>query len=145
MTTRQYWQGVRQLREKLASVSVEQSPECPIVHDEQRGPLGGKVYITSIDDPLGSVVGGRVCEATIDVAASRIVEKTHRESTPEDIARFHAEQLQRANDCVLQEIRNRAAQGRGNFQITQDQAEQAGLVPVAAGEKGRRSNSAARE
>lgn len=43
------------------------------------------VHITSFDKPMRDVVGGRVFQAPAKTAAQRIVEETHRLSTPEEI------------------------------------------------------------
>ena len=55
------------------------------------------IWITSVEDKFNQVTGGRVFETTLHTAAQRIVGKTHRVSTPEEIA---AEKEYRAKEVA---------------------------------------------
>ena len=46
-------------------------------------------HITSIENRKTGMVGGRVFEASAYNAASRLADGTHKESTPEEIERYH--------------------------------------------------------
>jgi hypothetical protein len=48
-------------------------------------------YITSVGDETRGLVAGSVCGADRETAARCLVEGTHRKSTDEEIAKFHAE------------------------------------------------------
>lgn len=65
-------------------------------------PLDGEVFITAV----WSGAGNPVCGATHEVAARRIAEGTHRQSTEEEIKHFRTEQANREQECRTMEAAN---------------------------------------
>jgi hypothetical protein len=59
------------------------------------------IYITSEEDFLHGITGGAIFEANAKNAAERMVEKTHRLSTPEEIERFKSQKRQREMQCAV--------------------------------------------
>lgn len=125
MTSNQYWAGVRQMREKLSELSAHDNPDIPIQIHPTRGPFGGMVHITSIDDPMNLGVGGRVCEATIENAAQRLVERTHRISEPAEISKYYEDQRAREDQYAATEMKRSSK----TLTITHEQAQDMGIVP----------------
>lgn len=123
MDVSQYWAAVRQTREKLEAIAREY-PE-PISLDPKRGPIGGKVYITSLADAITGTVEGAVCESNIQNAAERIIGRTHRVSTQEEIERFHQDLTARGDALARTELRNKP---NAPIFISQEQAQQAGII-----------------
>jgi hypothetical protein len=97
-----YWAHVHSVAPTL--------PEVP-VRTAQGQIFAPAVYITSLDDPLKGQVGGAVCSADRETAARRIVERSHRLSTDEEIAQFYAAMNQRNHDCAEIETRKKLEKG----------------------------------
>jgi cell division ATPase FtsA len=73
-------------------------------------------YLTSIDSPDKGIVGGRVMDVpNAKQAAERIVGRTHRLSTPEEIAQFKAD-LERQE----QELADIELKRKGHLAMPQD-------------------------
>jgi len=67
-------------------------------------PAGETIFITSIDKPLmPGYQAGRTFECTRRNAAMRLVDQTHRLSTPEEIAAYRAEQAKRVETLRVEE------------------------------------------
>jgi hypothetical protein len=49
----------------------------------------GYVYITSVDNREKNIAAGTVTEVTLQHAATRLCERTHQVSTPEEIEGYH--------------------------------------------------------
>jgi hypothetical protein len=67
----------------------------------------GFAHITSKEDMLRGLVGGKVCEALPALAAKCIVDNTHRLSTDAEIETFKAERLKREQDLAQKEMNAR--------------------------------------
>ena len=83
MDLRQYWGFVRGKADELSRTSAN-----------------GVVYITSLEDTLRGLVGGRVCEASPQIAARCLIDRTHRQATAEEIETCLAERAKREEDCA---------------------------------------------
>jgi hypothetical protein len=90
MDLAQYWGFVRSEASQISSASPE-----------------GFAHITSKEDRLRGLVGGKVCEATPTVAAKCIIDNTHRLSTAEEIEAFKAERTKREQELAQKELKNR--------------------------------------
>jgi hypothetical protein len=83
MQTGQYVQNTQGQTAYWANVN-QTLISTPGFFDENRQ-LKELVYITSLSKPMRGITGGRVFGATPKLAAQRIVEETHRLSTPEEV------------------------------------------------------------
>jgi hypothetical protein len=76
----------------------------------------GVVWICSIEDPMHGLTGGAVCEASFRHAATRLIDRTHRIATAEEIAREEEERRRRSAACAVQSRADRAG-GNGLLYI----------------------------
>lgn len=86
------------------------------------------IHITSLEDPLRQMTGGRVFEVSLHTAAKRIVERTHQISTAEEIANevaFRNSEIERLN--TLEEKRKQTSILKPS---EEQMASQASLVAV---------------
>ena len=108
-----YWALVAEQRAKLLNslgVSPGNLSRADIAHIATSSDRA--VFIISVDRPLEGINGGSTCAATVEIAARRIVEATHRLATEEEIANFHADQRKRERLCAEIEHRKREADGK---------------------------------
>src|SRR5690348_8185391 len=98
--------------------------------------LAYPVYITSIGDSLRAIRGGVVVDALPKVAAQRIVEKTHRLATEDEIKKYHDAGNVEARRCEREEQNRRrtfTSQMPGEMQQTADLVAAAVREVVQAG------------
>ncbi len=84
------------------------------------------VWVTSIEDPLRNITGGRVFETDVRQAAMRIVERTHRLSTEEEIVAELARD--KAESARLKELEEQRKQQSILKPSEEQMAAQANLV-----------------
>jgi len=112
-----YWALVAEQRARLLNlleVSTAGMSREEIAHlagrDDTKG--GGAIFITSVDKPLEGITGGSISGVTVEIAARRIVEGSHRLATKDEIASFKAAQRARERTCADTERRKREADGK---------------------------------
>ena len=108
-----YWALVAEQRAKLLNslgVSTGNLSRADIAHIATSSDRA--VFIISVDRPLEGITGGSTCAATVEVAARRIVEASHRLATEDEIAKFHAAQRAGERLCAEIEHRKREADGK---------------------------------
>lgn len=85
MDLKQYWAAVRKAGDEIAASGQS------------------SVFITSLDVPFKPEWrAGVICEATPELAGRWITDRTHRVSTPEEIAEFKRQQGLREEACKAQ-------------------------------------------
>lgn len=90
------------------------------------------IYITSVEDIVRGQVGGRVCAVDRDVAAQRLVERSHQLSTQEEIERERRDSAERSRVCAETEFRRRLEKTGPTIQLSDEQALRLGVIPGQA-------------
>jgi hypothetical protein len=78
---KKYWRRVREIERGLPAVN----------------------FIVSLGDEMTGLVGGRVFVAPPSIAAARIVEKTHRLATADEISAYELDQTERRAGAEAEE------------------------------------------
>jgi hypothetical protein len=126
-----YWQLVAEQRARLLTqtgVSIDGLSKAEIAHLARQD--SHPIFITSLDRPLDGITGGATSGVTVEIAARRLVESSHRLATEEEIAKFHADQKARDRECAQIEFRRKQERGGTTFAVQdRDTAEELGLIP----------------
>lgn len=101
-----FWRAVRLENEKVVNIIRDRLLKCQEAgnNEPMEGQLvsGVAVYITSVERPLDAEWrGGQTFIASVDLAARRIVESTHRLSTKADIDEFLSRQSDSKKAALL--------------------------------------------
>jgi hypothetical protein len=98
----------------------------------QQFPNEETIFITSEDVPMMGIRGGRTFECDIKCAAQRLVDRTHRLATKEEVARYHEDdRRQVAQLAALEEKKKEKSILKPSQEQMQSQADQTGAVVEA--------------
>ena len=128
-----YWSLVAEQRTKLlrqTGLDVSGLTAAEMKHFAKSD--ANVIYITSLTSEIDALVGGRVFGVTVELAAQRIIEHSHRLATEEEIKRYHDEQDARNRICNEIEARKRMEKGGVQVSVDRDTAEAMGIVPPRA-------------
>ena len=111
MDLKEYYQDIARTKVRLSKELLAgkhpMQPEPEIVVDEEgeteKRPVA--VYLTSMKNRTHATTAGHVCLATLDNAAQRIVEGTHRVATPDEIESCIKRQIDQKRTCDAADLK----------------------------------------
>jgi hypothetical protein len=126
-----YWFAIKQKTTELKKFAWDSATD----EERKENRVNDAVFVTSEELTDRGITPGSVCDMSCHDAAKRIVEKTHRQSTPEEIAGFKRAQQERGRR--LREDDQRIAEAAGKVSYTQFAPETIAVLAGLAQPKGR--------
>ena len=126
-----YWLAIANKTKELKKFAFDSATE----EERKENRVNDAVFITSEELTDRGITAGSVCDMSCHDAAKRIVEKTHRQSTPEEIVGF--KRAQHARGQRIREDDQRLAEAAGKVSFAQFTPETLSALAGLAQPKGR--------